>query len=112
MDNRRNKTLLRPGLKKNKSSGSSQDNYAGYYQGYIPSAAHAKGGVTKNRHPRGGAPVSAQQVHEATAADTPAKTRIKLGVLDDVRGPIRDVITLIFRLKSKIYGLRVSQLRE
>ena len=75
MDNRRNKTLLRPGLKKNKSSGSSQDNYAGYYQGYIPSAAHAKGGVTKNRHPRGGAPVPAQQVHDAhaaTAAATPA----------------------------------------
>ena len=73
MDNRRNKTLLRPGLKKNKSSGSSQDNYAGYYQGYIPSAAHAKGGVTKNRHPRGGVP--AQQVHDAhaaTAAATPA----------------------------------------
>ena len=73
MDNRRNKTLLRPGLKKNKSSGSSQDNYTGYYQGYIPSAAHAKGGVTKNRHPRGGVP--AQQVHDAhaaTAAATPA----------------------------------------
>ena len=80
MDNRRNKTLLRPGLKKNKSGliKNKSSEYSGYFQGFMPSADHAKGGVSENRQPQAMfGDHAAAAAPTTTAEHTPIATSIK-----------------------------------